>query len=493
MPNIFDEIRFPSATDGVQIYKMLIAGRWVESANRHTFNVYSPDDFSVVGRVQKAAPSDAKWALDEAFAAKQKIAQMAAFERAGILERTAKLLGDYKSHFVEMIVAEAGKPVKVAEGEVDATIERFRLGAEEAKELKGESIGGDAFAGTRKKIGMTVRQPLGVVLAIAPFNYPLFIASAKIVPAIAAGNAVVVKPASDDPICLLMLAKLIQAAGVPDGCLNVVSGDSSEIGDILVSSEKIDMISFTGSSAAGKHIAATAGMKKLHMELGGKSPAIVLEDADLDLAAAECVAGAIKFSGQRCDAISRILVVEKAADEFVKKVLAEVPKWKVGSPKNPDIAIGPLINEKAMQKVEALVNDAAKKGAHVLWGGKKIRGLYFEPTVLDHVTKDMRIAWEETFGPVVTIMRVKDYEDAIRIANESEYGLDASIFTTNINRALNGALRLNDGTVQINSAPVHGVGTFPFGGDKFSGMGREGIKVSAEEMTKIHSVVFNPK
>ncbi len=493
MPDIFDEIRFPSATDGVQIYKMLIAGKWVESANRHTFNVYCPDDFSVVGRVQKAAVSDAKWALDEAFAAKQKIAQMAAFERAGILERTAKLLGDYKTHFVEMIVAEAGKPVKVAEGEVDATIERFRLGAEEAKELKGESIGGDAFAGTRKKIGMTIRQPLGVVLAIAPFNYPLFIASAKIVPAIAAGNAVVVKPASDDPICLLMLAKLMQAAGVPDGCLNVVSGDSSEIGDILVSSEKVDMISFTGSSAAGKHIAATAGMKKLHMELGGKSPAIVLEDADLDLAAAECVAGAIKFSGQRCDAISRILVVEKVADEFARKVLAEVPKWKVGSPRNPDIAIGPLINEKAMQKVEALVNDAAKKGAHVLLGGKKIRGLYFEPTVLDYVTKEMRIAWEETFGPVVTIIRGRDYEDAIRIANESEYGLDASIFTSNINRALNGALRLNDGTVQINSAPVHGVGTFPFGGDKFSGMGREGIKISAEEMTKIHSVVFNPK
>ena len=493
MPSIFDEIRFPSSADGIQIYKMFISGKWIESASKQTFNVHNPDDYSVVGRVQKATANYAKWAVDEAFASKHKIAGLAAFERAQILEKTAKLLAENKSHFVDMIVAEAGKPVKVAEGEVDATIERFRFGAEEAKEIKGETIGGDAFAGTKKKIGMTIHQPLGVVLAIAPFNYPLFIASAKIVPAIAAGNALVVKPASDDPICLFMLAKIMQAAGMPDGTMNVVSGDSSEIGDALIKSEKVDMISFTGSSAVGKHIAATAGMKKLHMELGGKSPGIVLEDADLDLAAAECVAGAIKFSGQRCDAISRILVVDKVADEFVKKVLIEVPKWKVGSPKNADIAIGPLINERAIEKVEILVNDAVQKGAHVLYGGKRIRGLYFEPTVLDRVTTNMKIAWEETFGPVVTIIRVKDYEEAIMLANESEYGLDASIFTNNINRALNGAIRLNDGTVQINSAPVHGVGTFPFGGDKFSGMGREGIKISTEEMTRIHSIVFNPK
>lgn len=493
MANIFDEIRFPSSMDSVQIYKMLIAGKWVESAGRHTFNVYNPDDFSIVGRVQKAAVSDAKWALDEAFASKHKIAEMPAYERAQILEKTAKLIAENKSQFVDIIVAEAGKPVKVAEGEVDATIERFRFGAEEAKEIKGESIGGDASSGTKKKIGFTIRQPLGVVLAISPFNYPLFIASAKIVPAIAAGNAVVAKPASDDPICLMMLAKLMQAAGMPDGTLNVVTGDAGEIGSALIGSDKVDMISFTGSSAVGKHIAATAGMKKLHLELGGKSPAIVLDDADLDLAVSECVAGAIKFSGQRCDAISRVLVTETVADEFAKKIVAEVPKWKVGSPKNPEISIGPLINEKALQKVEGLLNDAVQKGARVLIGGKKIRGLYFEPTVLDHVTRDMKIAWEETFGPVVTIMRVKDYEEAIKIANESEYGLDASIFTNNINRAINGAMRLNDGTVQINSAPVHGVGTFPFGGDKFSGMGREGIKVSVEEMTKIHSIVLNPK
>ncbi|VVB59645.1 NAD(P)-dependent glyceraldehyde-3-phosphate dehydrogenase [uncultured archaeon] len=493
MPSVFDEIRFPSAADGTQIYKMFIDGKWVESEHKQTFNVYSPDDFSIVGKVQKASKSDALWAIDSAFNAKPRIAGLSSYERAQILEKTAKLLADNKSLFADMIVAEAGKPVKVAEGEVDATIERFKFAAEEAKELKGEAIGGDSFPHTKKKIAMTRRQPLGVVLAISPFNYPLFIASAKIAPAIAAGNAVVVKPAGDDPICLFMLAKVMQMAGLPDGAMNVITGSSAEIGDILTSSDKIDMISFTGSSEVGLHIAKTAGMKKIHMELGGKSPAVVLEDADLDLAAKECISGALKYSGQRCDAISRILVVESVAEEFAKRIMAELPKWKLGTPKNGDISIGPLINQKAMDKVESLVNDAIHKGAKVLSGGKKVRGLYFEPTVLDYVRKDMRIAWEETFGPVVSIMHVKDYDEAIRIANESQYGLDASIFTNNLNRALDGALKLTDGTVQINAAPMHGVGTFPFGGDKYSGIGREGIKTSIEEMTKIHSIVFNLK
>ncbi len=493
MSNIFDEIRFPSSADGTQIYKMFIDGKWVESEHRQTFNVLSPDDFSVVGKVQKASKNDALWALDAAFRAKPKIAGLNAYERSQILERAAKLIAENKASFVDTIVAEAGKPVKVAEGEVDATIERFKFASEEAKELKGDCIAGDSFPHTKKKIAMTRRQPVGVVLAISPFNYPLFIASAKIAPALAAGNAVVSKPASDDPISLFMLAKILQVAGLPDGAFNVITGSSLEIGDIITSSDKVDMISFTGSSEVGAHISKTAGMKKIHMELGGKSPAIVLEDADLDIAAKECISGALKYSGQRCDAISRILVVESVAGELTKKILEELPKWKLGSPKNADISIGPIINQKALDKVEGLVNDAIHKGAKVLAGGKKLRGLYFEPTVLDYITKDMRIAWEETFGPVVCIMHVHDYEEAVRIANESQYGLDASIFTNNLNRALDGALRLTDGTVQINAAPMHGVGTFPFGGDKYSGLGREGIRTSIDDMTKIHTIVFNLK
>ncbi len=252
------------------------------------------------------------------------------------------------------------------------------------------------------------------------------------------------------------------------------------------------MISFTGSTAVGKHIASIAGMKKLHLELGGKSPAVVLEDAELESAVKECAAGALKFSGQRCDALSRILVVESVADEFAKRMVNEVRGWKVGNPKEPDTKIGPLINEAGMQKVEGLVKDAVSKGAKLLMGGKR-NGMFYEPTVLDRVTEKMDIAWQETFGPVVSIMRVKDMEDALRIANGSSYGLDASVFTQDVDKAVYLARNIESGSVTINGSPAHGVGNFPFGGDKDSGIGREGLNYSIDEMTKLHTIVFNMK
>jgi acyl-CoA reductase-like NAD-dependent aldehyde dehydrogenase len=289
-----------------------------------------------------------------------------------------------------------------------------------------------------------------------------------------------------------MFTRIAEMAGLPKGSLNVITGGGGEIGDLLSSHPKIDMISFTGSTSVGKHIALISGMKQLHLELGGKSPAIVLEDANLETAVKECAAGALKFSGQRCDALSRILVVDGLADRFVAAMLNEVKGWKVGNPKEPDTKIGPLINEAGMQKVEALVKDAVSKGAKLLTGGKR-NGLFYEPTVLDHVTKDMRIAWEETFGPVVCIMRVKDMEESLKIANSSSFGLDASVFTQDIDRAVYLARNIESGTVTINGAPAHGVGNFPFGGDKDSGIGREGLNYSIDEMTKIHTIVFAMK
>jgi glyceraldehyde-3-phosphate dehydrogenase (NADP+) len=289
-----------------------------------------------------------------------------------------------------------------------------------------------------------------------------------------------------------MFTRLAEMAGVPKGALNVMTGGGGEIGDILATNPKVDMISFTGSTSVGKHIASIAGMKQLHLELGGKSPAIVLEDAELDSTIKECAAGALKFSGQRCDALSRILVVEGIADEFAKRMVNEANGWKVGNPKEPDTKIGPLINEAGMLKVESLVRDAVSKGAKVLRGGKR-NGMFFEPTVLDHVTKDMKIAWEETFGPVVCMMRVKDMDEALKIANESCYGLDASVFTQDVDKAVYLARNVESGTVTINGSPAHGVGNFPFGGDKDSGMGREGLNYSIDEMTRIHTIVFNMK
>ncbi len=488
--SIFDEIRFLSDKD--LVYKMFIGGSWVESSDKKTFDVLSPIDGSLVGKVQKATKKDAENAVEEAFKAKEKISNMAAIDRSEILRKASKILEKNKDEVIKTIVLEAGKPVKLAEGEVNASILRLEYASEEIKMMRGEFLKGDVVPKHKKRLGIIMRKPLGVILAITPFNYPLYTAVAKIAPAIAAGNSIVLKPASDDPICLLLFGKILEEAGIPKGVINIITGGGSEIGDYLISHEKVDMVSFTGSSAVGKHIASIAGMKKLQLELGGKCPAIVLEDCDIDLAVKECVKGSLEFSGQRCDAVSRILVVDSIADEFIKKVLDEVKKWKLGDPREPSTSLGPLINERAVEKVESLVKDALDKGAKLLRGGKR-KDLYYEPTVLDNVTTEMRIAWEETFGPVITIIRVNSYEDAIKIANQSEYGLDSCIFTKNIDLAMDAAQKLESGAVHINAHPTHGLGEFPFGGVKSSGLGREGIKYSIENMTRIHTIVFHPK
>jgi acyl-CoA reductase-like NAD-dependent aldehyde dehydrogenase len=484
--SVFDSIKI--VRNNETFYKMLINGQWIEASDN--FEIRTPADGSVIAKVQKAGKDHAEKAVQAAFDSKPKIAGMDAAERARILDKMANLLDQNKDEFIDVIAKESGKTIKQAQGEVGASIDRLRYAAVEAKEIRGEIIRGDV-ASERKNMGLVIRQPLGVLLAITPFNYPLFTGVAKIAPGIAAGNSIIVKPASDDPICMLMFGKIMQEAGLPDGVANVITGSSSDIGDYLCSHPKVDMISFTGSSVVGKHIASIAGMKKIQLELGGKAPAIVLEDCDFDLAVKECVAGSLKYSGQRCDAISRVLVVNPMADRFVGAIMEEVKKWKFGDPRNADTVIGPLINERAAKKVEDLVNDAVSKGAKLLCGGKKYALGYYEPTVLDYVNRNMRIAWEETFGPVVTIIRVNNYEEAIKLANESEYGLDACIFTKNIDKAFDAAQRIEAGSVHINAHPTHGLGIFPFGGDESSGMGREGIKYSIEDMSKVHAMVLH--
>jgi len=474
-------------------YKMFIGGRWVRASGGQSFEVRDPSDSSLVGRVPSALKKDADAAVNAAFRARPAIAGMDTVERVELLDRISELVREHRNDLVKTISREAGKPVHYAEGEVKATAERLHLAAEEARKFSTEFIPGDLVPGTSHRMAIVTRKPLGVVLAISPFNYPLFISISKVAPALAAGNSVVLKAASDDPICMLMFARLAELAGVPKGVFNVITGSSSEIGDFLVTHPRVNMISFTGSTQVGKRIATKAGMKKLHLELGGKGPALVFADADLDLATRECLSGALKYSGQRCDALSRIIVEKKIADKFTRLLVRGAKSWRVGPTPNPKTMIGPLINRGALEKVESLVGDAREKGARVLLGGKRLKGLYYPPTVLDHVTTDMRIAWEETFGPVVTIMRVRDQAEAIRVANQSRYGLDASVFTQDIDKAIKTARALEDGTVTINGHPAHGLGNFPFGGDKDSGLGREGIGHSIDEMTKLDTIVFSLK
>ena len=361
---------------------------------------------------------------------------------------------------------------------------------EEARSIFGEYLPGDWSEDTVAKFALVIHEPLGVITCITPFNYPLFSLVAKVIPALVSGNAIVIKPATDDPISSILLTRVLQESGIPDGVVNLVTGHGKEVGDTLVSHKLVSMVTLTGSTETGKHIARMSDMKKLHLELGGKGSAVVAEDADLTLAAKKILEGALKFSGQRCDAISRVLAFEVIHDKLITHILKEFGHWKLGDPRVEGNNMGPLINEGAASKVQLLVDDALSKGAKLLRGGKH-KGAYFEPTILDSVPLEAKISWEETFGPIVTIIPVKDLDAAIKIVNESRYGLDSCIFTQNFYTAWKAAKSFEEGSVAINDAPAHGVGYFPFGGNKDSGLGREGVGHSIDEMTRLKTIQFN--
>jgi glyceraldehyde-3-phosphate dehydrogenase [NAD(P)+] len=488
LSSYFDDL-YTLNEEGVPVFKMFINGEWVESQTGETFPVDTPIDDSVVAYAQKGGDLDVDAAVSASRDARPKIRSIAAIDRIEIFHETAKIIEDHIEDFVNVLMLEAGKPRADAVGEITAVIERMKMTMEDVSKVGGEYRPGDWSADTMGKVAIVLREPIGTVGAIGPFNYPLYIPAAKIIPALLSGNTVVVKPASDTPLSQLLLAKALEEAGVPKGALNVVTGPG-RVGARIAAHEDVGMISFTGSTEVGREIARIAANKRLHLELGGKAYAIVLDDADIALAANRCVAGSLRNAGQRCDAVSAILVVESVADEFVDKVLAEVDKIKFGDPRIEGVNMGPLINRAAAERVNALVRDAVAKGAKLLRGGS-YKGCYHEPTVLDRVPQEARILWEETFGPVVTIARVKDENEAIAIASRSRYGLDSCVFTNNFYRMWRVAKSLQTGAVTINDFPRHGVGYFPFGGVKDSGLGREGIGYSIEEMMVLKTIVFN--
>ena len=356
--------------------------------------------------------------------------------------------------------------------------------------MTGEALGGDSFpGGSKNKISYVTRVPLGTILAISPFNYPINLSVSKVAPALIGGNAVVLKPATQGAVSALYLAQVFMEAGLPKGILNTVTGRGGDIGDYIVTHPGINFINFTGSTEVGRHISRFSGMVPLLLELGGKDAAIVLPDADLDFAAENIVSGAYAYSGQRCTAVKRILAQNGVADALVPRLLSRIEKLKVGDPRQNAVIV-PLINTKAADFVMDLISDAVAKGAKLLAGGKR-EGNLITPTLLDNVTTGMRLAWEEPFGPVLPILRVKDTEEAIDIANRSEYGLQSSVFTSNIHHAFDIAGRLEVGTVQINNKTERGPDHFPFLGVKASGMGTQGVKYSIEAMTRPKAVVFN--
>jgi len=476
--------------NGLKRFWLFIGGKWVKPKGGKYFSVKSPSTRKVLAEVALGSRDEALQAVSEASFSQGKIRSLAAIDRIEILEEASRLIAEYEEYLVNILVSEAGKPIAYARSEVKATRERMRLTLEEARKIYGEYIPGDWVDDTRNKFAIVLRQPVGVVATITPFNYPLFSPVAKIAPALVSGNCIIHKPASDTPIISLVLARVLQAAGLPDGVLNVVTGPGGEVGDAIISDHRVGAISFTGSTDVGSKIPAKAGMKKLHLELGGKAAAIVLEDADLDLAAEKITLGVVKNSGQRCDAISRALVMESIADELVNKLKRNFEKVKFGYPWEDGVKVGPLINERALNHVSGLVEDAISKGAVLLVGGKA-HGLIYEPTLLDYVPLEARIAWEETFGPVLPVIRVRNEEEAIEISNRSNLGLDSAVFTNSFYRMWRIAKALQVGTVSVNDAPAHGVGNFPFGGVKDSGMGREGLGYSIDEMTVIKTISVN--
>ncbi len=472
------------------VYRNLVNGDWVECNSKKTTQIISPVDGSLVGETQLLTQNEIEDIILNSKEAQKAWRETPVSERAKILEKTAELLEENVEYLSKILEMEIAKDTDSSNSEIKRTADFIRFTANEGMHLQGETIGADNFPGYKKnKISFVSRVPLGIVLAISPFNYPINLSASKIAPALMAGNSVILKPPTQGSISALYLAEVFNQAGLPKGVLNTVTGKGSEIGDFLITHKEISFINFTGSTSVGKHIASIAGMVPLMLELGGKDAAIVLEDADLNMTAKNIVAGAYSYSGQRCTAVKRVLVVEQVADKLIALIEEEVKHLKVGMPAK-GVHITPLINDSSADFVQELIDDALAKGAKLVTGNKREKNLIY-PTLLDRVTTDMRLAWEEPFGPVLPMMRVKDAEEAIEIANKSEYGLQSSVFTKNIDNAFMIASRLEVGTVQINNKTERGPDHFPFLGVKSSGMGTQGIRYSIEAMSRPKAIVLN--
>lgn len=471
-------------------YKNLVNGEWKLSENE--IKIYAPATGEELGSVPAMSTDEVDHVYATAKAAQKAWRGLSYTERAAYLHKAADILERDAEKIGEVLSKEVAKGRKAAITEVVRTADIIRYSAEEGLRMEGEVLEGGSFdAASKKKIAIVRREPLGLVLAISPFNYPVNLAGSKIAPALISGNVVALKPPTQGSISGLLLAEAFAEAGIPAGVFSTITGKGSVIGDYIVEHEAVNFINFTGSTPIGERIGKLAGMRPIMLELGGKDSAIILEDADIELAAKNIVDGAFGYSGQRCTAVKRVLVMESVADQLVESIREKVLKLTVGNPED-DADITPLIDQNAADFVEGLVNDASEKGAEALTEIKRDGNLIC-PILFDKVTTDMRLAWEEPFGPVLPVIRVKSLEEAIQISNESEYGLQASVFTNDFPLAFSIAEQLEVGTVHINNKTQRGTDNFPFLGAKKSGAGVQGVKYSIEAMTSVKSVVFDIK
>ena len=466
---------------------MLIGGKQITGEDRQ--DVINPYNGEIIDTVPIAHLQTAQLAIDEANNAKESLTEMSAFKVSNKLFNVVDKLKEHKRDFAELLTLEVGKPINESLVELDRSIETLKLAAEEAKRIYGESVPLDAGLNGKGFFAFTQRLPLGVVAAITPFNYPLNLTIHKIAPAIACKNTVIVKPPTEAPLTVMKFCELLNEE-FPDGVVNTVTGYGSEVGDYLVCSPEVDKISFTGSVTTGLMISQKAGMKKVTLELGGNDPMVVLNDADIDKAVKGVINGAFLNAGQVCMGVKRIIIEDEIADEFAEKLVKETEKLVMGNPLDIKTTLGTLISENAARQVEETVNNAVKEGAEILTGGVR-EGAFYSATVIDNVKEDMDLVVRETFGPVAPILRVNSVEEAIKVANNTEYGLQAGVFTESYSNAMKCAQEIEAGTVFVNKQSTFRTDNMPFGGFKNSGVGKEGIKYAVGEMTKTKLIGLN--
>lgn len=468
--------------------QLYINGEWVEASTY--MPLYSPYSEAHIADIPKATTEEVDQAIQAADAATRVMAEMPAYQRADILYQLAEKLAERKDEAARIIALEAAKPFATAKGEVARTIETYRFAAEEAKRIHGETIPLDASASGTGRIAYTVRKPIGVIGAITPFNFPMNLVAHKVGPAIAAGNTIVLKPASQTPLSSFFIAELLEEIGLPKGAFNIVTGSGRTVGEQIVTDPRVQMVTFTGSPEVGIGIRNKAGLKRVTLELGSNSAVIIDRDVDVDRIIPRCVTSAFSNQGQVCISVQRIYVHEAIYDTFVEKFVAQTKTLKLGDPLEEQTDVSALITKKDVERTLSWMKEAQQAGAHVITGGSA-QGNVLEPTVIVDATKAMKVSCQEVFAPIVTIQKVSSMEEAFASVNDSRYGLQAGIYTENVYTALEATEKLHVGGVMINDTPTFRVDQMPYGGVKESGVGREGIAYAVEEMTELKLIVWN--
>ena len=476
-----------TTTTGAKPHPIFLAGRWVESDD--PLEIANPaNPAEPAGSTYHATPEQYEQAVEAAVAAFEVTRKLPAYERGRILREISAGIKARREELGRIIALEAGKPIRDALVEVDRATLTFRLGAEEAERMVGEMIPLDLMPASKDRVGITRRFPIGPIAGISPFNFPLNLAAHKLAPAIASGNSIVLKPPSKDPLTMLTVAEIVEAAGVPEGAVSILPM-SRELGDRMVADERFKLLSFTGSPSVGWRMKERAGKKKVVLELGGNAGVIVDQTADLDWAIKRTLVGAFAYAGQVCISVQRMFIHESIWDEFLGRFVEAAKGLKLGDPLDPQTDIGPMVDAAAAQRTQRWVDEAVQLGGELLLGGKA-DGAFFGPTVLTNVPSTAQVCSNEAFAPLVVAFPFSDFDDAVRQVNDSFFGLQTGVFTNDLSHAWRGFHELEVGGVIVNDVPTYRIDHMPYGGVKDSGLGREGLRWAIEDMTEIRIMVL---